>query len=75
MSILTQGISTIVILMGLFMCVFVDWYHVCENCFCFQPRSRNNSYIEWGREALVCDIISDINSDINSDTTSEVSTV
>lgn len=67
MSILTQGISTIVILMGLFMCVFVDWHHVCDNCFCFQPRSRNNSSIEWGRESLLCDI--------NTDTTSEVSIV
>ena len=66
MSILTQGISTIVILMGLFMCVFVDWEHVCETC-CVQSRSRNNSSIEWGREGLLCDI--------TSDTTSEVSTV
>ena len=38
MSILTQGISTIVILMGLFMCVFVDWHHVCENC-CFHQEA------------------------------------
>ena len=66
MSILTQGISTIVILMGLFMCVFVDWEHVCETC-CLQSRSRNNSSIEWGRESLLCDI--------NTDTNSEVSTV
>ena len=66
MSVLTHGISTIVILMGLFMCVFVDWGYACENC-CFQSRSRNNSSIEWGRESLLCDI--------TSDTTSEVSIV
>jgi len=66
MSILTQGISTIVILMGLFMCVFLDWDYVCENC-CSSPRSRNNSSIEWGRESLLCDI--------TSDTISEISTV
>jgi hypothetical protein len=67
MPILTQGISTIVILMGLFMCVFVDWEYVYENCFCVQSRNRNNSSIEWGREGLLCDI--------TSDTTSEVSIV
>lgn len=70
MSVFTHGITTIIILMGLFMCFFVDWSYVCENC-CFKSRSRNNSYIEWGREALVCDITNDI----LSDTTSDVSIV
>lgn len=67
MSILTHGISTICILMGLFMCVFVDWNYVCENTYCFRIRRRNVPSIDWGQENLF--------SDINSDTTTQVSTV
>jgi len=68
MSVLTQGISTIVILMGLFMCVFVDWEYVCTHT-CYSSRSRNNSSIDWGIHPLLT------NDDIISDTTSVISTV